>query len=109
MDVDKNYPPLRNDAEVTNLIAAAGADVVGKERVLGRGEPVLGGEDFAYFGEAGIPVAMFELGIRDEAKGFTAPGHNSRFDFDDARVLPLGAAMLADVAIRLLESGALKK
>ncbi len=103
VNVDRNYPPLVNDAHVAAVIEAAGADIVGKDRVLGRGGPILGGEDFAYFGEAGVPVAMFELGIRDEAKGFTAPGHNSRFDFDDARVLPLGAALLADTAFRMLE------
>jgi len=102
--IDRSYPPSINDDRVVEVVEAAGADIVGRENVLSRARPALGGEDFAYFGEAGVPAAMFELGIRDEAKGFTAPGHNSRFDFEDGRVLPLGAALLANTAVRLLEA-----
>ena len=65
--------------------------------------PGLGGEDFAYFGLAGVPAAMFRIGILDRKKGFAAPGHSSTFDFDDRHVLPTGAAMLAATAVRLLE------
>ncbi len=101
--VDPNYPPSYNDERVADLCCAAGADIVGKGNVVARNRPGLGGEDFAYFGQAGIPAAMFELGIRDQEKGFTAPGHSSHFDFEDTRVLPLGAALLSDVAVRMLE------
>jgi len=66
-------------------------------------KPNLGGEDFAYFGLAGVPAAMFRLGIRDEKKGFTSPGHSATFDFDDRRVLSIGAAMLAATAALMLE------
>ena len=102
--IDESYPPVVNDDRVVDLCEAAGADIVGKAKVLHRAQPVLGGEDFAYFGQAGIPAAMFELGIRDEKKGFISPGHSTTFDFDDRRVLPLGAAMLCDVAWRMLET-----
>lgn len=101
--IEESYPPVINDDRVVDLCQAAGAEIVGKDKVLRRPLPVLGGEDFAYFGQAGIPSAMFELGIRDEKKGFTSPGHSVTFDFDDRRVLPLGTAMLCEVAWRMLE------
>ena len=97
------YPPSVNDDRVVDLVAEAGAEMLGKGNVADIPRPGLGGEDFAYFGLAGIPAAMFRLGVRDEKKGFTAAGHNSNFDFDDRRVLPIGAAMLAAVAARMLE------
>ena len=97
------YPPAVNDDRVVDLAAEAAAEMLGKGNVADIPRPGLGGEDFAYFGLAGIPAAMFRLGIRDEKKGFTAAGHNSNFDFDDRRVLPIGAAMMAAVAVRMLE------
>lgn len=101
--IEEGYPVLTNDDRVVDVVAEAGADMVGAENVVEIPEPVLGGEDFAYFPLAGVPAAMFRLGIRDVKKGFTAAGHSSRFDFDDRRVLPVGAAMMAEVACRMLE------
>ncbi len=97
------YPPLVNDDRVVDVVEETARAVVGEENVVEVAQPNLGGEDFAYFGLAGIPAAMFRLGIRDAKKGFTSPGHSSTFDMDDRRVLPVGAAMMAATAIRLLE------
>ncbi len=102
--IEESYPPVINEDRVVDICEAAGAEIVGKGKVLRRAQPALGGEDFAYFGQAGIPSAMFELGIRDEKKGFTSPAHSTTFDFDDRRVLPTGTAMLCDVAWRMLET-----
>ena len=102
VDIEESYPPLVNDDRVVDTVAAVAREMLGRESIVEIPQPVLGGEDFSYFALAGVPAAMFRLGVLDERKGFTAPGHNSRFDFDDRRVLPIGAAMLATVAIRLL-------
>jgi amidohydrolase len=101
--IKEGYPPLLNDDRVVDVIAAVAEEVVGKDKVVPVPQPVLGGEDFAYFGLAGVPAAMFRLGIRDEKKGYTAPGHNAAFDLDDRRVLPIGTAALASTALRLLD------
>jgi amidohydrolase len=101
--IDEGYPPLRNHDGVLDVVEEVADRLVGPDRVVSLPQPGLGGEDFAYFGLAGVPGAMFRLGIHDPKKGFTAPGHNSNFDFDDRRVLPIGAAMMAATAIRLLE------
>lgn len=102
--IDKDgYPRAMNDDRVVDVIEEAATEMVGPTGVVEVPKPNLGGEDFAYFGLAGIPAAMFRLGIRDEKKGFTSPGHSSAFDFDDRRVLPIGAAMLAATAALMLE------
>jgi amidohydrolase len=99
----EGYPPAINDGRVVDVFSEVGRQVLGSGNVVEVPEPVLGGEDFAYFGLAGLPAAMLKLGIRDERKGFTAPGHSTTFDFDDRRVLPIGTAMLAAIAWRMLE------
>jgi len=97
------YPPSLNDDKVVDVVEGTGTEMLGAENVVEIPKPNLGGEDFAYFGLAGIPAAMFRLGIQDEKKGFASPGHSSTFDLDDRRVLPIGAAMLAAMAVRMLE------
>jgi metal-dependent amidase/aminoacylase/carboxypeptidase family protein len=104
VEVDKHgYPPFINDDRVVDLVSDTARAMLGRENVVEVPKPNLGGEDFAYFALAGIPAAMFRLGIRDEKKGFTSAGHSATFDLDDRRVLPIGAAMLAGVALRMLE------
>jgi amidohydrolase len=100
--IEESYPPLMNDDRVVNAVAAVASEMLGADSIVEIPQPVLGGEDFSYFARAGVPAAMFRVGTLDAKKGFTAAGHNSRFDFDDRRVLPVGAAMLAAVAVRLL-------
>jgi amidohydrolase len=97
------YPPLVNDDAVNDVVTACATAMLGAERAVDVPKPSLGGEDFACFALAGIPAAMFRLGIRDQRKGFTAAGHSPTFDLDDRRVLPIGAAMLAGVAMGMLE------
>ncbi len=101
--ITEGYPPLKNDDGVVDDLEAAALDIVGEGRVVEVTVPGLGGEDFAYFGtEGGIPAALSRLGSYDEKKGFTSPLHSSTFDCDDAKVLPIGAAHLAQTAIRML-------
>ncbi len=100
---DEGYPPLVNDNRVNDVVAETASAMFGPQSLADIPQPSLGGEDFAYFALAGIPAAMFRLGIRDERKGFTSAGHSSTFDLDDRRVLPVGAAMMAATAIGMLE------
>jgi amidohydrolase len=99
----EGYPPLVDHDGVVDVVAEAARGMLGADGAVEVPKPGLGGEDFAYFARAGIPAAMFRLGIKDEKKGFTAGGHCSTFDLDDRRVLPIGAAMMAAVAMGMLE------
>ena len=93
-------PPVINDAGIANLIREVGVDLLGAEHVKPR-EPGMGAEDFAVF-VAMVPGAMFRLGCLME--GDERKAHSPYFDIDE-RCLPVGAAVLAESALRLLRQG----
>jgi amidohydrolase len=98
------YNPVVNDPEMTALVRDSGVDLLGAQSV--QVAPLeMGGEDFCYFAEK-APGCFFMLGGATPGK---APRrhHHPLFDVDE-RCLPLGTAMLAQVAIRYL-SGVLAK
>ncbi|MDI6769557.1 MAG: M20 family metallopeptidase [Anaerolineales bacterium] len=91
-------PPMQNHPDAVKLIEAAAADLLGRGHVLPF-QKELGGEDFGCFSDL-APGAMFALGTRLE--GDERFGHNPRFDIDE-RALPIGAALLAESALRFLK------
>jgi metal-dependent amidase/aminoacylase/carboxypeptidase family protein len=62
----------------------------------------MGGEDFAFYGEAGTPGCFVGLGIRNEQIGSTHFVHNSRFKVDE-EALPIGVALHVGFALRSLK------
>lgn len=90
-------PPLVNHPLAADLIQAAAADLVGAENVQPI-PPTLGAEDFGSFIET-VPGAMYTLGTLIE--GDERALHHPRFDIDE-RALPIGAALLAETALRFL-------
>lgn len=84
------YPPLTNDNLVADKMQQAITTYIG-DIVINWKEPIMGGEDFAYFAQK-IPSNYFYLGIGNEAKGITKPLHNSEFEVDeDALIIGVGA------------------
>jgi amidohydrolase len=90
-------PPVINNAEIASLIREVGIDLLGGEHVKPR-EPGMGAEDFAVFA-AMAPGAMFRLGCLIE--GDERKAHGPYFDIDE-QCLPVGAAVLAETALRIL-------
>ncbi len=90
--------PVINDAQVATLIQQIGGELLGKEHVRPH-KTEMGAEDFGAFSDL-APGTMFMLGCRIE--GDEREPHNPRFDIDE-RCLPLGAAILAETALRLLK------
>ena len=89
--------PMINDAGVVELIQEVAAGWLGEEHIHPT-RPEMGAEDFGAFSEL-APGAMFMLGARIE--GDERKAHNPRFDIDE-RCLPIGAAILAEAALRRL-------
>lgn len=94
---ETGYPPMINDAGIAALLRQVATDLLGAEHVRPR-DKGMGAEDFGYF-SALAPGAMFGLGCRPA--GEVWPGHSPHFDLDE-RCLPVGAAVLAEAALRLL-------
>ncbi|HFD38553.1 MAG TPA: M20/M25/M40 family metallo-hydrolase, partial [Anaerolineae bacterium] len=98
--IRRGAPPVINDERVVDLLRAVIGDLLGEESLQPQ-KKGMGGEDFSLF-TALAPGAMFRLGCRIEGDPRTA--HHPRFDLDE-RCLPIGAAVLAEAALRLLRQG----
>jgi amidohydrolase len=93
------YPATINDGALLPHFDASVAAVMGAGRHASMA-PTMGAEDFSYYAQR-VPGLIARLGVRNEARGFVHPLHHPRFDLDE-EALPLGAALLADVATRHL-------
>jgi amidohydrolase len=89
---------VNNDPELTAFVAQVGADLLGAESVL-PAEPAMTGEDFSVFAQA-VPGCFVRLGGRFPGEPLRNH-HDPHFDVDE-RVLPIGAALLAETALRYL-------
>ena len=63
--VDRMYPALKNDHELFAFSKNALEKILGKDCIEVMNDPVMGSEDFAYFGKH-IPSFFFFVGINDE-------------------------------------------
>lgn len=99
--VEPGYGVGVNDSSLVDLIEAAAGAVVPAEHILREPDPGMGAEDFYAFGATGIPVAMFNLGIANPAKGITGAHHSADFDIDED-ALPDGVAVFAETVRRFL-------
>ncbi len=101
-------PTLVNDGELSKLAYEAAKKLLGEERVAtskGIGGDVRkkegGSEDFAYISHA-VPSVMIALSAGERSKGFAYPLHHPKVKFDE-NALPIGAALYAELAQKLLE------
>lgn len=94
------YIALINDDNILHTVEQTAIDVVGKENIVYKEFPSMGGEDFSYFSDE-IPGAFFHLGCRNEEKGCNQPLHNDSFQLDED-CIALGVEMEVRAALRLL-------
>ncbi len=91
-------PPVVNDPSIAALVGAAAAAIVGDHGVVPF-EPLMIGEDFAYFLEA-RPGCFFLLGGAPE--GPPVSHHTAEFRIDEG-CLPIGFRVMTAAVRRLLE------
>ena len=96
------YPVTVNDAAETAFAAQAVAALFGEDRLIAQANPLPGAEDFSFVLDE-VPGVFLMLGAGPEGSDpGTAPfNHAADAVFDDA-VLPDGAALLAELALRRL-------
>ncbi|HEY47081.1 MAG: peptidase M20 [Anaerolineae bacterium SM23_ 63] len=98
--IEIGYPPMNNDAKIVNLIRNVAVDLLGANHIQ-EAKLEMGAEDFGFFSSS-VPGAMFALGCQIE--GDERKAHSVHFDIDE-RCLPIGVAILAESALRLLGGG----
>lgn len=96
--VPGGYPATVNEDKMTVLVREAAGDLLGLENVL-EVVPRMGAEDFSLLAQA-APGCFWSLGTRTPGEP-ERPGHSPTFDIDEG-ALPIGTALLAEVADRLL-------
>jgi amidohydrolase len=100
LSFQQGYPPLSNDSALAALARDLGSELVGHPAVRDQ-DPEMGSEDFSFFTRR-APGCYITLGARIPGQPIR-PLHHGRFDVDES-ILPLGAAMMAGLAIRFLDS-----
>lgn len=92
----EGYPPLVNDEAMADFVADVATKTLGKDSVADI-DPVMGGEDFAYFLQK-VPGAFLFLGA---GNGIDFPHHHPAFDIDE-RALPVGTFLMTCLALEYL-------
>ena len=107
LEFGRGCPAFLEDGELASALGVWTRELLGAGKVFkaenfpGGGKSA-GSEDFAYVSRA-VPSAMLVLSAGEKDKGFGYPLHHPKADFDE-EALPIGAAVLANSAIKWLES-----
>lgn len=101
LDYHAMLPPLVNDPRWAARLRQAAAAVLGPRAVVAP-TPSMGGDDFSHYLEH-VPGCYAWLGERVPGRPMR-PWHHPAYDVDD-RVIPIGAAVLARVALDFLGDG----
>jgi amidohydrolase len=94
---EKGYPPLVNDESMVDFVAQTAGDLFGETKVQ-EIDPVMGGEDFAYFLQK-VQGAFLFFGMGD---GMVYPHHHPAFDIDE-KALPQATLLMTALALEYLE------
>ncbi|MFA7236596.1 MAG: amidohydrolase [Phycisphaeraceae bacterium] len=97
-DIEAGYPATINEPRATSLARRAITDLLGDTGLIDADEPVMGAEDFSFYGRH-IPACFCFLGTQrcaDEPQ--VADLHTPKYDFND-NALAIGMKLLARLAV----------
>jgi amidohydrolase len=95
-EYERGYPPLVNQEAMVDFVLEVARKTLGEDRIQAI-DPVMGGEDFAYFLQK-IPGAFLFFGMGD---GMEFPHHHPAFDLDE-RALPQATLLMTSLALEYL-------
>lgn len=99
LDYQKGYPTLLIDPGLKKRVQSAIEEFGGGVKFVEMPNPIMGGEDFAYYTHRVPGVFMF-VGVVSDANP-KQPMHHPKYNIDE-RVLTLGASVMAYSAARIL-------
>jgi amidohydrolase len=98
--IEKGYPVLLNDEELTKRARTSAEEYMGKQNVVTL-EPRMTSEDFAYYSRL-KPCCFYRLGTGNILKGTTDGLHTPTFNVDE-KALETSIGLMAWIAIKELE------
>ena len=98
--VERMYPPLINNEQTTNLLRETVKEMLGEDALEEMKNPLMGGEDFAYFAQK-VPATFFLVGVRDDAEDVESLLHHPRLKWNDKRLV-VNSIILAKAALNYL-------
>ncbi|HZQ11088.1 MAG TPA: M20 family metallopeptidase [Anaerolineae bacterium] len=98
LEIEYGYPVTENDPEMARFVRRMAQDLIGTDRVK-EAAIETGAEDFSFMAQV-APGAYFYLGAKKDE--VDRRHHAPDFDIDE-RILPTGAALMAEAARRYLE------
>jgi amidohydrolase len=96
----KGYPPVVNDTREASRFTEVADRTFGEERVHGL-QPIMAGEDFAYYLQR-IPGCFMLVGAGNAEQGIVQPHHHPKFDIDESAMLQ-AAQLLASMALDYMQ------
>lgn len=100
VNIQKGYPHLKNDAELTKRSKQAAIELLGADKVEDL-ELWPAGEDFAFYSQE-VDSCFYRLGIRNEHKGIVHNLHTPYFDIDE-EALKTGMLLMSWLAINEMQ------
>ena len=102
LNFSRPYKVTANEPQITEFVKEVAVDLFGPEAVL-PARPTMGGEDFGVLAQH-APGCFIRLGGRFPGEPIRNH-HDPHFDIDES-TLPIGTALLAQVALRYLSANA---
>ncbi|MHC4948590.1 MAG: M20 metallopeptidase family protein [Planctomycetota bacterium] len=92
------YPVTLNHPDAVEAFRAEAGAALGPDRVAALDHPVMGGEDFAFYGQV-VPACFFALGLIPPGRDRMPDLHQPDFDFNDDAI-PTGIEVFVRLATR---------
>ncbi|WP_075727958.1 M20 metallopeptidase family protein [Tissierella creatinophila] len=101
VEYEFKYPPLINSEDFTKNFVESAKKVVSTESIYEMKDPVMGGEDMAYFLEK-APGTFFFLSNPNKVDGIAYPHHSSKFDVDE-NLFYIGSSLFVQAVLDFLK------
>ncbi len=92
--------PVINDPHLAEIAQNACKKLYGEE-MLKSHAPMMGSEDFSWYGKTGAPYFFGYIGTKNPEKGLVYANHHEKYDVEEY-VLQKGAAIMAQFAVDFL-------
>ncbi|SEP62319.1 amidohydrolase [Ignavigranum ruoffiae] len=83
---DYKYPVLINDQEATEETVAVLSNTLGSDQIVETQAPLMGGEDFAFYGQV-VPSCFLFLANPGLIEGSFHGHHHPKFDLDESQLI----------------------